>query len=119
MHPDDYADELGDGYGSNTFARDHAGETITAYSSGRIGNKGIARDKAKPFVKNGMQAVLFGSPRYSDRDAVMGYDWSMVFVGNEEAVRKFIDKTGDCDELWVEVVKQVIDIGLAFIYSYT
>lgn len=109
QHPDDRADEMGDGFGSNERARAHASMTIQARAAGLIGGKSAALEKAKRFVKNGIQAVLFGAPRYSELDAVMGYKWSLVFVGNAEAVRKFLDKTlgesGEGEDCMVEVVK--------------
>lgn len=107
LHPDDEADEYGDGYGSNERARAHASMTIMARSQGLIGGKGEALEKAKHFTKNGKQVVLFGSPVYSDLDAVMGYKWRMVFVGNAEAVRKFMDDTlrDNGEDLQVEVLK--------------
>lgn len=109
QHPDDRADEMGDGYGSNERARAHASCTIQARANGLIGGKAEALAKAKHFVKDGKQAVLFGAPRYSELDAVMGYKWSLVFVGNAEAVQKFLNKTlgdtGEGDDLQVEVVK--------------
>jgi hypothetical protein len=106
QHPDDRADEAGDGFGSNERARAHASMTLMARAQGKIGNKSAVLEKARHFVKNGMQAVLFGSPQFSDLDAVMGYNWGLVFVGNAEAVRKFLDKAlGDDDEVQVDIVK--------------
>jgi len=109
QHPDDRADDFGDGYGSNERARSHAFMTQMARANGLIGGKSDTLDKAKRFVKNGIQAVLFGAPRYSELDAVMGYKWSLVFVGNAEAVKKFLNKTlgdtGEGEDLQVEVVK--------------
>lgn len=106
QHPDDRAEEMGDGFGSNERARAHASMTMVARATGQIGGKNEAIAKAKHFVKNGIQAVLFGAPRYSELDAVMGYKWSLVFVGNAEAVKKFLDKTtGDGEDLQVEIFK--------------
>lgn len=104
QHPDDRADEMGDGYGSNERARAHQNMTMMARAEGVIGGKAEAKAKAKPFLKNGMQAVLIGVPRYNELDAVMGYKWSLDFVGNAEAVQKFLNKNGD-DEIQVEVIK--------------
>lgn len=104
QHPDDIADEMGDGYGSNQFARAHAAATIEATANGEIGGKQAAIDKAKQFTKNGLSVVLCGSPRYSNMDAVMGYKWSIIFVGNEEAVDKFLDRDDD-DDCWIKVIK--------------
>jgi 2-methylisocitrate lyase-like PEP mutase family enzyme len=109
QHPDDLADEMGDGFGSNERARAHENMTMIARAEGLIGGKAEAIKRAKFFVKNGIQAVLFGAPRYSELDAVMGYKWSLVFVGNAGAVQKFLDKalgdTGEGDDLQVEIVK--------------
>ena len=107
QHPDDRADDFGDGYGSNERARAHASMTMMARASGMIGGKGEAQAKAKHFVKDGKQAVILGSPRYSELDAVMGYKWSLVFVGNADAVTKFLDKTlgDDGNDLQVEILK--------------
>lgn len=105
LHPDDAADLAGDGFGSNERARAHANMTLMARNLGIIGGKGEALDKAKRFVKNGMQAVLFGFPRYSELDAIMGYKWSLVFVGNAGAVEKFLDKYAQDEDLSVTVVK--------------
>ncbi len=102
-------ERMGDGFGSNEFARSHAFQTQIARSDGLIGGKAEVIEKARRFTKNGLQAVLFGVPRYSTLDAVMGYKWSLVFVGNEEAVKKFLNKTlgdsGEGDDLQVEVIK--------------
>jgi len=102
-------ERMGDGFGSNEFARSHAFQTQIARSSDMIGGKAAVTEKARHFTKNGLQAVLFGAPAYSTLDAVMGYKWSLVFVGNEGAVKKFLDKTigdtGESDDLQVEVIK--------------
>jgi hypothetical protein len=92
QHPDDLADEIGDGYGSNEHARAHASMTMVARSQGLIGGKAEAIEKARKFVKNGIQAVILGSPCYSELDAVMGYNWSLVLVGNADTVQKFLNK---------------------------
>lgn len=105
LHPDDAADLAGDGFGSNERARAHANMTLVARSEGLIGGKAGALAKAKHFIKNGMQAVLFGVPRYSDLDAVMGHKWSLVFVGNAGAVEKFLGKHAQDEDLLVSVVK--------------
>jgi hypothetical protein len=80
----------------STFQRDHDNDTQWACQNGTINNKGAAIAKARPYVENGLSAVIIGAPRYSDRDAVMGYDWSLVFVGPNEDARNFGYEDSDC-----------------------
>lgn len=105
-HPDDiYEEDCLSLYAGNTFRLDHDNETIQAHRDGLIGNKGAVMDKALKFVSGGKQAVIVGDPRYSDRDAVMGYHWHLAFVGDEAACTKYVESMGDYDECQVKVIK--------------
>jgi hypothetical protein len=90
--------------GNNVFLITHTNETHQAVLDGRINNKGIAVDKATPFIKNGLTAVIIGVPRYSDRDAVMGYDYSLNFVGPHSQALKFSSRGEDSEDLDIVVL---------------
>lgn len=105
-HQDDIEEDAYlDFYSGNPQRLAHDNETIQARREGLIDNKGAAKAKAIKFTANGLRAVLLGSPRYSDLDAVMGYYWALTFVGNEAACNVYIDSLGDYDDMQVEVVR--------------
>lgn len=106
MHQEDiYEEQYLSFYAGNTFRLDHDNETIQAIRDGRIGNKGAVMDKALKFVSGGKQAVIVGAPRYSDRDAVMGYHWHLAFVGDAAACAKYVEDMGDYHDCEVKVIK--------------
>jgi len=101
MHPDDIADEIGDGYGSNTLAR--------LFAESRREIRLVSRDavlaKAKPYLANGLCAVITYGTVYCPRtDGIMGDSYALVGVGSREECEKFAARIACDDDHGAEVI---------------